>query len=511
MKRKKIMKNIFTVLLMLIVNTSFSQEGALDSTFGSPSHLGIKIDPILDYGLVVNGGATAVIINSSDTPIIGATVQSRTSYSAPLEISFSCGVDDVSYSGSGYYEECESIDLFQNQKIIMVGYIMTGGGQQDIKLMRRNSNIPLDPSFGGAGTINLNIGYFDIAYGVKTLTDNKFYVCGATNLTSSSPSLFLLAKLNYDGTLDTGFGSNGYVTTSVVGSIGEAYDIDTQQDGKILLSGSSTSNFYVVRYLTNGTLDNTFATNGIKSIDLGGGLSAKAEAIKIQNDGKILIAGSFNQSSVRKYTVVRLNTDGSLDSSFGTNGFVSVLVGTSPGNSCKDMQLQADGKIILAGNLKNNEGIGLLRLNPNGTLDTSFGTNGITTTITSNVLNVSVRSISKYSNGGILVVGSAQENGDNKTRVLQAKYNATSSLGTHQVVGENINIFPNPSRYFIQIDSPIIALDTKFEIYDLSSKKVLSGTLNENKIDISQLNKGMYLLNVKNEDKVIETKKFIKE
>jgi len=110
-----------------------------------------------------------------------------------------------------------------------------------------------------------------------------------------------------------------------------------------------------------------------------------------------------------------------------------------------------------------------------------------------------------------LAVGSAQENGDGKTLILQAKYNATSSLGLHQVVDKNMNVFPNPSRDFIQIDSPTIALDSKFEIYDLVGKQVQSGTLNENKIDISQLNKGVYLLNVKTQDKVIETKKFIKE
>jgi len=188
-----------------------------------------------------------------------------------------------------------------------------------------------------------------------------------------------LPCLAQDGVLDTGFGTGGIVITGSFDGSGVAI----QADGKIVCAGSSSNgsnnDFAVVRYNINGTLDTGFDIDGIVKTDFASS-NDNGYSVAIQTDGKIVVAGSSTSDRITAIAVVRYNSNGTLDTAFGTGGIV-VLHGESGylGNS---VAIQADGKIVVAGikkfpdaNLSGN--FLVVRYNSNGTLDSDFGTDGI--------------------------------------------------------------------------------------------------------------------------------------
>src|SRR5436190_6805334 len=141
-----------------------------------------------------------------------------------------------------------------------------------------------------------------------------------------------------------------------------AYAVAVQTDGKIVVAGASGDhsvyggNFSMVRYDTNDALDNSFGVGGkVMTPILGNGNFAEAKAMGIQADGKIVLAGwVFYQQSNTFFAVARYNPDGSLDSSFGTNGVTTTAIGTLV--SANAMAIQSDGKIVVAGNTSDGSG-----------------------------------------------------------------------------------------------------------------------------------------------------------
>ena len=216
-----------------------------------------------------------------------------------------------------------------------------------------------------------------------------------------------------DGSLDNTFGSNGIVTTAV-GDISGASDIAIQTDGKIVVTGNSSivdqTFFTLTRYNTNGSLDSTFGTAGIVITWFQS--FCQANAMAIQADGKIVVAG-FSGSSPLTLTITRYNTNGSLDSTFGGDGIETPFSTSVWNNSEQDpssanaISIQADGKILVAGSRSNY--FRITRLNTNGSLDTTFGGYGsVLTFIFNNSENdgVSANAIDLQADGKIVVAGS---------------------------------------------------------------------------------------------------------
>src|SRR5207237_10393012 len=193
------------------------------------------------------------------------------------------------------------------------------------------------------------------------------------------------------GDLDPTFGSGGMVTTDINRSTDLAKAVAIQSDGKLVVVGQtyknndySTEDFAVTRYNTDGTLDNTFGRGGKVRTDFPG-LAAVSSAVVIQPDGKIVVAGgAFPQFTFAgNFEVVRYNSNGSLDRSFGNGGIVTT---TFPeGSYAFDVALQPDGKIIAAGTVfvdfnpgeMSDTDFALARYNSDGSLDTTFGNGGM--------------------------------------------------------------------------------------------------------------------------------------
>jgi uncharacterized delta-60 repeat protein len=189
------------------------------------------------------------------------------------------------------------------------------------------------------------------------------------------------AQVQFPGIIDSTFGTNGKVVSSFnnFDCVGRAMAVQT--DGKIIVAGESsngtTNRFGVIRYLSNGSLDNQFGTGGKVTFSFGQGNSV-ARAIAIQNDGKIVVAGNLENQTYSNFAVARLTTSGVLDNTFGAGGIVQTSL--DPGfDLAYGVAIQSDGKIVLGGvsfdTLANGE-FAVVRYNTNGTLDGSFGNSG---------------------------------------------------------------------------------------------------------------------------------------
>ncbi|WP_298622295.1 DUF4347 domain-containing protein, partial [uncultured Zoogloea sp.] len=261
-------------------------------------------------------------------------------------------------------------------KILVAGY-SSNGSNLDFLLMRYNVDGTLDTSFGGGdGMVTTAIGSGDDeAHAVALQSEGRILVAGFTQ--NGLHRDFALVRYLADGTLDTSFGGgDGIVTTDLGGGSGdEAWSMVVQTDGRIVLGGTSASNFALVRYNTDGSLDTSFSGDGMVSVDIAGGSSDNGYGLALQSDGKLVQSGSATVSGTLDFGVVRYNTDGSLDTSFGGgDGIVTTPIGASF-DIAQSVAIQSDGKIVVGGYSTNgsNNDFAVVRYTSAGAIDTGFG------------------------------------------------------------------------------------------------------------------------------------------
>jgi len=239
----------------------------------------------------------------------------------------------------------------------------------------------LDPTFGAGGKVTTAVGVEDRASASVLQADGKIVVGGRSRPGAGSYD-FALARYNPDGSLDATFGSGGRVLTSLNRANApddEIHALSIQPDGKIVAVGTVKSSgggleaTGIVRYHPNGTLDTSFGVGGILFVDAG-----VVFTVIIQPDGKIVCGGGGGDSSLADFEIARINPNGTLDTTFGSGG-LAIIDFNNSGDGVFGLALQPDGKIVAAGRSRGSGGIdnfAAARLNPNGSLDTSFGTGG---------------------------------------------------------------------------------------------------------------------------------------
>jgi uncharacterized delta-60 repeat protein len=243
----------------------------------------------------------------------------------------------------------------------------------------------LDNTFSSDGKVITAIGSND-EYGkaLAVQSDGKIVVAGYS--AGSAGYDFALLRYNSDGSLDNSFGTGGIVLTDLGSSADEAYSVLLQPDGKILAAGKgsatftddpTTYDFALVRYNSDGSLDNTFGTGGKVLTDIGMLSSDRCYSAVLQNDGKIVLAGYSGNASSSDFALVRYSSTGSLDPAFGTGGIVLTDFGGTRDES-HSVAIQGDGKIVAAGFSENASAydMALARYNTDGTSDNSFDTDG---------------------------------------------------------------------------------------------------------------------------------------
>jgi uncharacterized delta-60 repeat protein len=287
----------------------------------------------------------------------------------------------------------------------------------------------LDPSFGTGGKVTTAIGPADSeALALARQPDGKLVAAGFG--WNGSNDDFALARYNADGSLDTSFGSGGKVLTAIGSGSDGAGALVRQPDGKLVAAGWSSNglnnDFALARYNANGSLDVSFGSGGKLTTAIGPGTDT-ATSLVLQPDGKLVVAGDSFNGSDRDFALARYNTNGSLDTSFGSGGKVTAWVG-SGNDFAYALALQPDGKLIAAGsNLQGAQSVvALIRVNPNGALDVSFGTGGKVATA---IGSYSVATGLALQPDGKLVAAGVGDTGTQQGFAL-ARYNANGSLDT---------------------------------------------------------------------------------
>jgi len=240
----------------------------------------------------------------------------------------------------------------------------------------------LDPTFGDNGRLVFDRHSWGRAVAQQP-GDGRLLIAGgfATEATGSD---FVVVRLNPDGSLDETFGEAGVATVDFTSNDESASNIALLEDGRILLAGTidslDRSRYALARLLPDGSLDPTFGTDGRVTVDPGGLWSTLA-GLALEEDGSMVIAGTTARFGNHDAVFARLAADGTLDTSFGpVAGFTYVDSGIH--DFPESLARQADGKYIACGSIDTSELVSqgrvlAVRLNPDGSVDPGFGTNGV--------------------------------------------------------------------------------------------------------------------------------------
>ncbi len=346
-----IMKKFFGVVLIAFLLLSNSRvlaytDGTLDTTFdpGTGASDVIRTAALQADGKVLVGGDFVTYAGISRNRL------ARLNSNGTLDTSFNIG---TGFNGPVY-----TVTIDSNGKILVGGDFTSF---QDIgvgRMVRLNSDGTLDSSF------NFGSGFDGYVFAISTQLDGKILVGGRFSVYNSSPKASLV-RLNADGSLDSTFNTGSGVYGSIDSDLGTVYSISIQSDGKIIIAGdflnyNNTARVRIFRINTDGTLDSTF--------NPGTGADVGIVDTLIQPDGKILIAGRFTvYNGTARNRIARINTDGTLDSTFNP--------GTGANLEIYSIALEKTNKIFIGGVFNIYNGVtrnNLARLNSDGSLDTTF-------------------------------------------------------------------------------------------------------------------------------------------
>ena len=458
--------NLFLALIC-VPFLCFAQPGTLDNNFSADGY------QTLNFGTSDYGFAGAVqpdqkilvcgyINQSPNRDIVVARLFPDGSYDSSFGTNGS-----VVFDNGGSNDVVNAIALQDDGKIVLAAQ-----ASSEALIIRLNSNGSLDNTFDFDGKLVVSIGTSaNEVNDVKITSDNKIIACGSANDTGF-PSNVAVVRLNADGSFDNTFSFDGMVTTDIDDN-DVGYGLYVQSNGRITVVGSGGSSPMLVRYNSDGTLDDTFGTNGVVSL-VGGTDTGALRTVIYDGTGRINVAGYFGPGSGNDVMVARLNYDGTLDNSFSSDGvaFFDYNGNTDDGT---DFFIQPDGKLLVCGygfgSLNTWHGL-MLRYNADGTPDNSFGTNGVV----DNQFTNSDRywAIAMQADGKALAFGHGSEVGN--TDILVARYITGLNIGIGEVdayIGSTL-IYPNPItnnqvtvEYELKMDEAV-----SIDLFDLTGKQI---------------------------------------
>ncbi|MDQ4097109.1 MAG: hypothetical protein M3144_04485, partial [Actinomycetota bacterium] len=285
-------------------------------------------------------------------------------------------------------DEAFAVALEPDGRIVVAGDTYEGSTSH-AALARFNADGTLDSSFGGDGTVVVPMGTRSVARGVSIQDEGRIVVAGGATTLSGGVGLWVaVARLTSDGALDPSSAGGGTVITTL-GNSSVANAVTIQPDGKIVVAGQTTffnqRLFAVLRYDADGGADTSFGDGGKVVTAMGTGTSGSAPidiatAIDVDAGGRIVVAGFSSTSSRFQMAVVRYRTDGSPDPTFGGDGIVTTQVGTL--SQAFAVAVDAEGRPVVAGdtNTGGNIDFALVRYGSDGALDAGFGSGGVVTT-----------------------------------------------------------------------------------------------------------------------------------
>ena len=373
-----------TAMSLLVHTIALAAPGDLDPTFSGDGKVLTDISAgSIDSvgGMAIQPSGKIVIAGTSNDNIVSVRYNSN-------------GALDATFSGDGKVitnfggsESTEDVAIQSNGRIVVTGTsCLTGGwpdGDCDAVLARYNPNGSLDPTFSVDGKVRTDFGGGTNGTwsGLAVQGNGKIVVAGYMH--NGANFDFVVYRYNADGALDTTFSGDGRVNIDFPSGPEDLATDLVLQSGKIVVGGVSCDSvgvpgpwencdFAVLRLNPNGSLDTTFSGDGRQVINFGG--SDLPDGIALQASGKIVLAGNKVTPTESYFAVARLNVNGALDTTFNGTGKVVTSFGTGSGAQGRDVRIQADGKIIVVGHARGN--FAAARYNTDGTLDTTFSADG---------------------------------------------------------------------------------------------------------------------------------------
>ena len=357
----------------------FNIEGVLDSSFGISGIVKIKDfdvnsieissdNEIFVSGYPKNGGALFLKYSSSGISDINFGEKGKYLY-------------DTGIGGNSFFiTNGDSLSVSKDGSLFLGGYFYRNG-KTDISLIKLSKYGVLDKSFDVDGVASAAFSVDSSGIDTFIQDDGKVLVIG------NAKNSFGIARFNTDGSLDKTFGDKGLVTTTIGQGWSSPSGIHVLEDGKFLVAGTATnlpsgyggSEFFAIaKYNIDGSLDSSFGLNGVVSTSVST-YGSSLRNLVIQKDGKIIVSGSadnFANSGVHvtEFAIARFNSDGTLDSSFGKDGKVFTYLG-GIGSTISSTELQSDGKLMAVGYqlpVLNSYSFYLVRYNVDGSLDLSY-------------------------------------------------------------------------------------------------------------------------------------------
>ncbi len=347
------------------------RSGVLDPGFGDDGKANIGFGG-KGTGMVVQDDGKVVLVGGGFTRFQLA----RFDLDGGLDLGFGDG-GTISTAVSGRQQQARGVAIQPDQKLVVVGENRPGlpGDDFDFTLVRYLPDGALDPSFGAGGIVTAT-GVTGRAFAIAIQPDGKLVVAGDDTASQATR----VARFEPDGKVDRQFGDGGVVTTKVAGVDNTATNVLLTPTGQILLSGDPIGEpglpTAVVRLSSSGALDSSFGDGGTVAISL----ARVGNGLGLQPDGKLVLVGSIETAvppiTTPRFAIVRLDPDGAIDTSFGTGGLVTTAFRTE-GDQALSLLMRADGSFYVAGQVDLiNSDFGVARYHPDGTLDPTFGAGG---------------------------------------------------------------------------------------------------------------------------------------
>jgi uncharacterized delta-60 repeat protein len=523
------MRKLFSILTaFFIFSMSFSQNLVVDTNFGSAGKVITSFGP---YSSIINS-----LTLQNDGKIIACgsyysgdylakkknqIALARYNVDGNLDVSFGNDGKVLTPLGIDMENEYNSVQVLDNGKIMVAATngIMSSG--YDFAIVQYNADGTLDTNFGTNGIVITDFNTKDNEVrSLITLPNHKFIVGGEIYINSSNGYTdFAVARYNENGTLDTTFGNNGLSSVNIGTTFNSLYssedwitNVKLLPNGKIIAVGTTSNNysnekggnFGMIRLNENGSLDTNFGINGRVITDFGG--DEGPTSLQILNDGKIIVNGIYyyNDDENEKVVIAKYNENGTLDTTYGSNGKIMTDFETVNKGFVWSNEIQNDGKMLVFGWInKLTADYVIFRYNTNGSLDTTFGTNGIQTIDFGE--NESVFASITQPDGKIILGGTSNFDVDGGFSLLRLK-DATLSTNTLAESKNSFLVYPNPFVNAISVALPQnIKENISIDLLDNMGRKIttfLSNELfikNESILELEMpesLSKGVYFLKI---------------
>jgi uncharacterized delta-60 repeat protein len=483
-----ITKNIITFLVGMILPFQSIQAQLYDNSFNE--------NGVWTRHLRYSDNLTSIYLQPDGKILYSGSTADSNSSSSHFAIGriTSTGINDSTFNADGEVEYVFNTSGYEgaNDICYLNGKIYAVGLNESITtisnlLVRLNDNGSLDATFNGTGKLSPVIESNENESNAVFITsDSNIVVLGNS---SSNSSVFNLSgfKVDQNANFVNSFGNNGVTTLNVINTVYSSSQATILSSNTIfLISGKD-----LIKIKSNGHLDSTFGTNGI--IDLTSVSSTTMSGIAVQKDGKIVLCGAGNSS---QFSVFRLNTDGSIDITFGTNGNIIVPFGgvSSEASTLVIDTSTVNGNIFVAGNSSYNGGassfIALVRLNPvDGSIEAQAE-------FKPNNLNSQAVEILLQPNGN-LVIGAKASGGNSNLEFIITRIvpNFATLIATNiedaANISNSVHLYPNPASQNVTVNS--IYNIQEIKVLDVLGNEVLNQKANGNtQINVSSLPKGLY-------------------